>query len=130
MKHFTALLILILLAGCSGKVGLHGKVTYSDDGSPLGTGMVCFVKEGYIARGNIMPDGSYVIGSASEKDGLPRGKYQVYIAYAVRGTDPEQVEMLIDPKFSDAATSGLSVDINGSTKYDIQVERFKPFNKE
>ncbi|MDR2706705.1 MAG: hypothetical protein LBC02_13070 [Planctomycetaceae bacterium] len=128
-------LTLLLLVGCGDKVGLGGKVTFSDDGSPLGTGTVCFETETYLARGTLKADGSYVVGSLSEKDGLPAGTYRVYISGAEKeiGQDKEGMaimEPLIDTKFSSGSTSGLSIDVTASTKtFDIKVDRYVPPKK-
>jgi hypothetical protein len=123
-------LTLLLLVGCGDKVGLGGKVTFSDDGSPLGTGTVCFETDTYLARGTLKTDGSYVVGSLSEKDGLPAGTYRVYISGAEKeiGQDKEGMaimEPLIDTKFSIGSTSGLSVDVTASKKtFDFKVDRY------
>jgi hypothetical protein len=127
---FGLSLTLLLFVSCNGKVGLGGKVTFLDDGSPLGTGTVCFETDTYLARGTLKADGSYVVGSLSEKDGLPAGTYRVYISGAEKeiGQDKEGMaimEPLIDTKFSSGSTSGLSVDVTASTKtFDIKVDRY------
>ncbi|MDR0338326.1 MAG: hypothetical protein LBI18_14715 [Planctomycetaceae bacterium] len=132
---FSFLLTLILLTGCGDKVGLGGKVTFSDDGSPLGVGTVCFETDTYLARGTLKADGSYVVGSLSEKDGLPAGSYRVYISGAERevGQDKEgmaMMEPLIDTKFSSGSTSELTLDVTASTKnFDFKVDRYVPPNK-
>ncbi|MDR1270884.1 MAG: hypothetical protein LBK82_15320 [Planctomycetaceae bacterium] len=129
---FSLLLALLLLSGCSDKVGLGGKVTFSDDGSPLGTGTVCFETDTYLARGTLKADGSYVVGSLSEKDGLPAGNYRIYVSGAEKeiGQDKDGMsimEPLIDPKFSSGSTSGLSLDVTASTKsFDFKVDRYVP----
>ncbi|MDR0609836.1 MAG: hypothetical protein LBG58_06980 [Planctomycetaceae bacterium] len=128
-------LTILLLTGCGDKVGLSGKVTFSDDGSPLSVGTVCFETDTFLARGTLKADGSYVVGSLSEKDGLPAGSYKVYISGAEQeiGQDKEGMalmEPLIDTKFSSASSSGLSIDVTASTKtFDIKVDRYVPPKK-
>ncbi|MDR1963644.1 MAG: hypothetical protein LBQ50_07685 [Planctomycetaceae bacterium] len=128
-------LTLLLFSGCGDKVGLGGKVTFSDDGSPLVTGTVCFETDTYLARGTLKPDGSYVVGSLSEKDGLPPGNYRVYISGAEKeiGQDREGMaimEPLIDAKFASGSTSELSLEVTSSTKtFDIKVDRYVPTKK-
>ena len=134
MKNCLALglsLALLVLTGCGDKVGLGGKVTF-EDGSPLGVGTVCFETDTYLARGTLKPDGSYVVGSLSERDGLPAGTYRVYISGAEKeiGKDKEEMpiyESMIDEAMTSGATSGLSVTVPVSGgKYDIKV---KPYEK-
>ena len=130
---FTGLLGFLLLAlGCgSDKVGLSGKVTFSDDNSPLTVGTVYFATASYEASGEIKEDGTYKVSSVSENDGIPPGEYQVYILGAEKNLSPStntyaQMEPLIDKKFTSKGTSGLTVKIDKSTKtYDIEVDRPK-----
>lgn len=138
MKRFclTVLAVALLFAaGCGDKVHLGGKVTYSDDGSPLGVGTVCFETDSYLARGTLKADGTYVTGSLSEKDGIPPGTYRVYVAGAMReiGVDKSGMplnEPLIDEKFASGASSGLVMTVDASTKkYDFQVDRYVPQKK-
>lgn len=122
------LFALLVLSGCGGNVPLNGTVTFSDDGSPLGTGVVCFEAGSFVARGRIQPDGQYRVGSVSMKDGLPPGSYRVYIADAVVETaaDPYGgafTEPLIDGKYNSAETSGLHVEVPNVKRYDINVDR-------
>jgi hypothetical protein len=116
---FTSLLIF---AGCGNNhVGLSGKVTFTD-GTPLTVGEVCFVTDTFAAYGTLKNDGTYVVGSISENDGLPKGNYHVYIAGAIK-VNAEETESLIDEKYGNRETSGLTVEVptpNG--KFDITVE--------
>jgi hypothetical protein len=129
---FCALVLLTFLVGCSGgKVPLKGTVTYSDDGSPVTHGTVGFLKDGEIARGDIKPDGTYTVGTAKETDGLQPGTYQVFVSGTDKATQISELgsfsyEPLVDKKFENPDTSGLSVEIDASTKtFDIKVDRFK-----
>ena len=136
MKKFCVLLAAVVslsvFVGCSGHVGLSGKVTYSDDDSPLTVGNVVFKKGGLVSWGKLQSDGTYVIGSVSEADGLPPGVYQVYVSGAERvvvpGNEdrgiPDEMESLIDLKYTTAETSELTVEVKRSTKFDFQVDRY------
>ena len=138
MKHnpliiFGVLLgAVVLLSSCNGKnVPLSGKVTFSDDGSPLTKGTVYFETPVFRAQGEIKPNGTYSVISTSVSKGLPPGEYKVYIGGAV------DVEMktvhsvpmpvhtpLIAPKLANPVTSELSVVVDKKTrKYDITVDR-------
>jgi hypothetical protein len=121
---FTSFLFLFF-AGCgSNHVGLSGKVTYTD-GTPLTVGKVCFVTDTFSAYGTLQKDGTYVVGSLSENDGLPKGNYRVYINGAsklISESEEMETESLIDEKYANSETSGLTVEIptpNG--KFDITV---------
>jgi hypothetical protein len=133
-KYFGFLLLLVSLfvGGCgSGKVGLGGKVTFSDDGSPLTVGTVWFTTGNFSARGDLTDNGAYTIGSIAQADGLPPGKYQVYVSGAVKPEPNDKGGMpkmlpLIDEKFTSAKSSGLEVEVTSSLKnFDFKVDRAK-----
>ncbi|MDR2171521.1 MAG: hypothetical protein LBP59_15370 [Planctomycetaceae bacterium] len=126
---------LVMLTGCGKNVPLSGRVTFADNGEPLSAGTVVFVNGVNQGRGNIQLDGSYIIGFESEKNGLPSGKYKVYIDNANRYEGGEldengipkseqKIIPLINEKFTKLDKSDLSVDVNSSLKkFDIKVER-------
>jgi len=138
---FFALCVSLCVWGCgSGNVGLSGKITFSDDGSPLTVGTVYLSSGAHLARGDINSDGTYQIGSLSQKDGLPPGTYRVYVSGAVKedtaggggggmrgnmgGSMGANVVPLIDPKFTNANSSGIEVEVTPSLKtFDFQVDR-------
>ena len=150
LKYCAALILLCGMIGCGTNVKFGGRVTYSDDGSPLTTGMVCFESSSFLARGPLNQNGYYDLGSLNLNDGIPKGEYRVYIS----GADAvEEVEMkqvpgqadyvtstgmsgtmggktftpLIAPKYSEGKTSGLTVTIDGSSKkFDFEVDRYQP----
>jgi hypothetical protein len=118
---------LFLFVGCNnGKVGLSGKVTYTD-GTPLTVGEIYFETDTHVARGTLQNNGTYVVGTLSKKDGLPKGTYRVYITGAdklVTGKNEIQLpESLIDEKYRKSSTSGLTVDIpTPDAKFNVIVE--------
>jgi hypothetical protein len=121
MKYAVTLLFLfvVLLNGCSNKLPLRGKVTYSDDGSPLEYGVVCFETPTFLARGEIGKDGKYVVGTLRQRDGIPRGTYNVYVSGTEIGSG-----FLIDKKYANPQTSGLQFTVDGKNKiFDFTVER-------
>ena len=126
----TALVLsLLLLIGCGGNVTVTGKVVFSDDGSPLTVGTVCFASNGSLARGDIQPDGTFTVGTLGERDGLPPGTYSVYILGASRiigSADAGIDEQLIDLKHTSPDTSGKKVEITSSIRdFVIEVDRFR-----
>jgi len=129
--NFLSLLVLICAVGCGTNVPMGGTVTFSDDGTPLTTGTVFFETDTFEARGMIQGDGTYRIGSAAEADGLPPGKYRVYIRDAheyVRvgagDTVVDNVVPLIDAKYANPNMSGLEVEVTGgSARFNFTVDR-------
>lgn len=101
---------LLGVIGCGGSNRpLSGRVTF-EDGSPLSEGTVCLLKDGYLARGAISPDGTFRVGSTDDSDGLEPGTYQVYIDGA-SVEDPKAssgMRSLIDEKLSNPETSELT----------------------
>jgi hypothetical protein len=82
---FLALFVSLCVWGCgNNQVSVSGNITFSDDGSPLTVGTVYFMSDSHLARGDINSNGTYNIGSLSQKDGLPPGTYRVYISGAVK----------------------------------------------
>jgi len=132
-KLFLVAFIVLpfFLIGCSDHVRLSGQVTYSDDGAPLETGRVLFEPESgsFHARGTIGTDGRYTLATHKPGDGLPPGKYRVYLEDTSRWETPpgaeRSVEMpLIESKYNYPDSSGLVLDVNRSTrKFDFQVDR-------
>jgi len=126
MKQSLLLLFVIAFSisiiGCSGHVGLSGKVVYSDNGEPVTVGEVQFTTPTFVARAAIRPDGTFVTGSYKEADGLPPGTYGVAIVSVDENLSP-----LVDTKFSSQATSGLNITIDKTTR-DIEfvVDRAPP----
>jgi hypothetical protein len=131
---FTLSLSLLLLTGCGGNIQLKGKVVFSDDGSPVPIGTVCFEMDSYLARGNLQSDGTFAVSSIKENDGLPKGTYRVYITGSQKliGTSIMGLplyESLIDEKYAATNTSGITIDVSPSTKYfEITVDRYQPQN--
>ena len=131
--NLLLLLVLLCMVGCGGQIKVEGKVTFSDDGSPLSTGCVNFVTETFEARGFLQADGTYKLSSVRKDDGVPPGKYRVYISEALErfregeGDDALEITVsLIDPKFSNYAESGLEFEVTSSQrKFDFKVDRPK-----
>ena len=133
---FCILSLLLLFTGCEGgKVGLKGKIVFSDDGSPLPIGTVCFESDNYLSRGHLKPDGTFAVGSLKQTDGFPSGTYRVYVTGATKvvGQDQEGndlYEPLINEKFFSGKTSGLTIDVTPSTQYfEVVVDRYQPKKK-
>ena len=82
---------VITTIGCSDKVPMRGKVTFSDDQSPLTAGTVMFQSDTILARGDLKPDGTYIMGTEKLTDGIPKGTYRVSIENTMRMFTPDGV---------------------------------------
>ncbi|MDR2704262.1 MAG: hypothetical protein LBC02_00645 [Planctomycetaceae bacterium] len=137
MKQYLVIFILILCvaaSGCGSGFKVTGKVMFSD-GQPLTVGKVIFTNGQISAFGKINSHGEYRLGLIKEGDGIPAGTYQVYITEAFQPGDNSlsykdeegqivtPLVLVIDPKFTVASQSGLKCEVNGSMKFDIQVEK-------
>jgi len=127
LRLFCFIMVLALIVGCGdSNVGLNGKVTFSDDGSPLTKGSVTFLKDGKIAYGGLNENGTYVVGFLKATDGLPPGRYEVYVSGAEIVHEDGTRELLIDRKYENPETSGLVLDVTAATKeFNFHVDRFQ-----
>ena len=129
MRYSFFLLVVLslgFLSGCGNKLPFGGKVTFSDDGSPLTVGSVVFTTDTYSARGALKEDGSYRISSESNNDGLPPGKYKVYITGAQKraAVRADGFVPLIAKKYTTVKDTDLEVEVKSGVKtFDFTVER-------
>jgi len=126
-----SLIITIAFVGCSQHVPLSGKVTFSDDGSPVTFGNVFFLTPATVAQAGIREDGTYTVGSIKETDGMPKGEYQVYLVVEqlttreAGGQSENVYTSLIDPRHTNPETSGLTFTADGKTRtFNITVDRY------
>lgn len=109
------LLLCLFFTGCGkGFVPADGKVAF-DDGTPLKTGSITFETATFMASGNINPDGTFVLTSLDEGDGLPPGDYTVTIA-ALDPARPDTAILLTDEKYSNPTTTPLKAKVNSSAE--------------
>jgi hypothetical protein len=125
------LFVLTFTACGSGLCSLRRKVTFSDDGTPIPCGIVMFDNEQTRSKGKINSDGTYIVGTLSDADGIPAGTYKVSVTGTYKpaeninsnNMDVSQSESLIDAKYANASTSGLTVTVDSKNKiFDISVE--------
>jgi hypothetical protein len=126
--RFSLLLLTLLILPCfgcnNGQVGLSGKVIFSDDGSPLTFGTVCFSTPTFQAKGEIKNNGSFTMGSLGVADGLPPGTYTVCILGATEDLGGDNIYSLLDPKWNSPSTSNLTVTVENTTRnLEIKVDR-------
>lgn len=123
--------VLLFVTGCgdANRVNVRGTVTFSDDGSPLTRGIVCFDNDTIMARGTITPDGNYAIGVEKDGRGIPPGSYKVSIFFAQEEIPggamyAPRYKELIDGKYASRNTSGIELVVEPSTtRFDIKVDR-------
>lgn len=127
---------LCLLTGCTGGGGstLTGKVTL-DDGSAAPRGSVTLRNQDGSFRGSIGADGTYTV------ENVPDGEYEVAVAGVTDReleegegmevdpktgeyikSDKEPPKSLIDVKYSNPSTSGLTVTVPGGS-CDLTLDR-------
>ncbi|MDR2757284.1 MAG: hypothetical protein LBC20_16420 [Planctomycetaceae bacterium] len=129
---FLLLFCVIYESGCNaGKIPLKGKITFSDDGSPLTRGIIVFSSPTFQAYGDIQSDGTFRVSSTGKYDGLPPGEYGIHIintSVAKEGSNsdnPDAWIFLVDEKYDSAQTSGLKLKIDSQIQnYDIVVDRY------
>jgi len=131
--HSIVVVVALVAFGCgdANRVNVRGKVTFSDDGSPLTRGIVCLDNDKLMARGTLQPDGTYAIGVEKDGRGIPPGSYKVSILFAqeeIPGGAPysPRYNKLIDEKYASRHTSGIELVVDPSTtRFDITVDRPK-----
>ncbi|GHT41410.1 hypothetical protein FACS189443_3140 [Planctomycetales bacterium] len=130
MKNFTAhlltlLIITLFVTGCGKSISVGGKVVFSD-GEPLGTGKVVFEDGKNAYRGKINEDGTFSLGQLKDGEGIPPGRYQVYVAEAWR-FEPDNLNQieLVNVKYRRKDTSEIAYEITGK-RTDIVITVEKP----
>jgi len=108
-------LLLFSCWGCGSSSGtmapliqVKGKVTYK--GQPLTKGTIRFEPNGYgrMATGKIQPDGTFVLSTLQQNDGVVAGNHKVSISDT--GSTPRKE--LVPKKYADAAASKLTADVD------------------
>lgn len=114
-----------------------------DDGNPVVAGMIYFSNPDYLSRAAIKPDGTYDVGSMKKNDGIPPGKYKVFIVGAIASdvttssdrnarknesgektvTVEESTRPLIAAKYTSKDTTPIEIEIPGENVFHVVVER-------
>jgi hypothetical protein len=124
-KSFLLIAIALVFSGCSKGIPTSGKVKFSD-GEPVTSGYVFFSDGQTAGRGEIHQDGTYTMGMLKPGEGLPPGKYKVYLAGGPSDTSKDSVGVpLIDSKYFTYQDTPLSVEVTTgkAVPFDIVVER-------
>jgi hypothetical protein len=89
-------------------VPVKGKVTYK--GQPLTKGVIRFEPDDYgrPASGQLQSDGTYVLSTLKEGDGVVAGHHQVSIS----GTGSHPAKEVVPKKYTQRSTSRLAADVS------------------
>jgi hypothetical protein len=120
MRSVCLLTFLLAATGCSYTPPLEltpvtGRITVA--GKPLPAGRVVFVPVsgvGREGRGVVDTTGRYSVtldGAPPDKTGMPPGKYNVLVFAIKPSQEMKPPEWLASPKYADAKTSQLSVEV-------------------
>jgi hypothetical protein len=94
-------------------IPVKGKVTYK--GQPLTKGSVEFEPRdfGRSASGDLQPDGTFVLGTLKEGDGVVAGHHRVFVTgTGIPGKTAKKSKELVPAKYTQPATSGLTADVD------------------
>lgn len=129
LRYTPPLLVGLLVVGCGGMGQVDGKVVWAD-GKPAGDlagSLVVFesAEMKISARGNIRPDGTFVIGTNAADDGAPVGEYEVAVMEHRAAPEGQPVPPAkMDLKHSNLKTSGLKVTVkSGMNPVTLTLER-------
>jgi predicted small lipoprotein YifL len=124
LRHLTAAALLVGLAGCRdappATYPVTGRLTIR--GQPVAGADLWFFESDGRAPGMARPyattdaDGRFRLSTYGMNDGAPAGEYRVAVSWKgpLRGIPPDQRDAmpeLLPPRFSDASTSGIRVQI-------------------
>jgi hypothetical protein len=117
---------LCCYSGCGSKmVAVHGKVTLPD-GKPAAGSQVVFQggpeNKRFTARGDVVADGTFKMGTEKPGDGVPPGKYNVLVnpPPMVNAEGPYVVPF--NTKFADFKTSGLEFEVKSGAANDFAIQ--------
>lgn len=135
-RWVVAVFAAVLVSGCGGggPYPVEGQVVWKD-GSPAtelaGSQVVFDIPEKQTsARGVVQPDGSFGVSTTKPDDGALEGQHKVAIIETRKqqgGPDSSNIAPgVIDPRFYDLKTSGLTATIKpGTNKVSLTVERYQ-----
>jgi hypothetical protein len=95
------------------------------DGQPFTEGFVTVTPaEGRMSKGTIQPDGSFVLGTYSDSDGVKIGTHPVTVLppTAVEGAPLSAAALSLPRRYSVAVTSGITVDVKPNTDNELLIE--------
>ena len=119
---WVCLFVCLFLSGCGEKnVQFTGKVTF-EDGTPVTGGTVIFESGSLQYDGRLQADGSYTLGGASEKSGLPYGSYLISVVVP----SDDDGKPVIAEKYGNSATSELTFEVKADGPKTLDIKVAKP----
>jgi hypothetical protein len=125
-RFSVAALLLAFATGCGGSlVQVHGKVTLPD-GKPAVGSQVVFeggpAGQQVTARGDVVGDGTFALGTTQPGDGVPPGKYKALVnpPPLVNAEGPNVSPF--NARFSNFQTSGLEYEVKQGVKNEISIQ--------
>lgn len=118
----------VAFAGCGGTKTYPVKGTVSvKDGEALSHGYVVFTSADFTARGEIGPDGEFVLGSNKEEDGAPVGTYKVTLVNTSTGPTydkpNEPTKRFVDSKYEASDTTPLELKVEAKpNEFEIEAD--------
>ncbi|MEO2049157.1 MAG: hypothetical protein ABGX16_21570 [Pirellulales bacterium] len=139
-RRYAGLKVILAAMCCGTSAGcylefelipVHGQVLFQ--GEPLQYGSVMFQPqgEGPLARGTIQADGTFVLGTESEDDGVRPGNCRVRItAFEAQRVIPQENhnqeialgQSAIPAKYQSFGTSGVAVEITPELELPLVIE--------
>jgi hypothetical protein len=124
--RIVAATMLVIVAGCgSGLQPVRGTVTLQD-GKPAAGSQVVFeggpVGKSVTARGDVMSDGSYELGTYKPGDGIPPGMYKVQVNPPPMVNAEAAYVSPFNAKFSSFQTSGLEFEVKSGQKNEYAIK--------
>ena len=130
----VAVLGCVVIAGCKSELELvpvHGQISYK--GEPLEFGSVMLQPEGNgpLARATIEPDGTFVLGTESQDDGVRPGRCRVRVtSFEAQKSGPANYQdremslgrSMIPKKYQSFGTSDLTIEVSPGMKLPVVIE--------
>ena len=127
----AALLFLLIFVGCQKGLDYSGKVRgiATLDGKPLTSGNVVSTPQGggRGAIGDIQRDGSFVLKTGRDTDGVAPGKHLLaVVAYQPDAATEPQFEsngtLSVPERYADPGRSGFTIDVIAGEEHEIELK--------
>lgn len=119
-------------AGCSSEeptYGVRGQIVYADNGQPVPGGVTIVLESTKPpharASGDIDSEGRFELSTRREGDGAIEGEQRVRFTAPVSHAQPDPnvtVARVMDPKYADFASSGLTVNVSPTDDNDFTLK--------
>lgn len=126
-------ILMLVVAGCARKpqetYPVEGVVKWSDGepanelaGGTIGLQLVEGPAIPANPRGQVQPDGTFVLRTYGPGDGAPAGRYRAIVVPVMSRDDEDaQSESILDPRFQDYTISGLEITVKPEPSNQVQL---------